>query len=101
MPKQQINYTNTIIYKIVFRDITTKETYVGHTTDFTKRKYAHKTICNNEKSKSYNFNVYQFIRQNGGWDNWTMIEIEKYCCVDRIEAVIEKSFYREIESKIK
>ena len=66
MPKHEIDYTNTIIYKLVCIDINIKELYVGHTTNFTKRKYAHKYGCNNETSKKYNLHVYQFIRNNGG-----------------------------------
>jgi hypothetical protein len=48
-------------------------TYVGHTTDFTKRKNNHKKSCNNSKSKDYNLKVYDFIRKNGGWDNWSIV----------------------------
>jgi hypothetical protein len=27
--------------------------------------------------------VYQFIRANGGWDNWSMIQIEQYNATDK------------------
>ena len=30
--------------------------------------------------------LYQMIRENGGWDMFRMIEIEKYPCNDRREA---------------
>jgi len=52
--------------------------YVGSTCNFTVRKYQHKTACNNQNAKEYNRNVYKFIRENGGWDNWSMILIKKY-----------------------
>ena len=39
----------------------------------------------NQNSKAYNYVVYSVIRQNGGWCNWTMIEIEKYPCNDKRE----------------
>jgi hypothetical protein len=39
MPKQPINYENTIIYKIVCNNLNINDCYVGHTTDFTRRKY--------------------------------------------------------------
>jgi len=87
MPKKEIDYSNTIIYKIVCRDLNIKECYVGHTTNFTKRKNQHKSSCTNEKSKEFNHYVYKFIRQNGNWDNWCMIEIEKYSCNDKNEAL--------------
>jgi len=72
MPRLPMNYQNTIIYKIVCKDINITDTYVGHTTNFDKRKNNHKTACNNENLRYYNINVYQFIRENGGWNNWEM-----------------------------
>lgn len=81
-----MNYSNTIIYKIVCRDVSIKECYVGQTTNVIKRKYYHKSICNNINSKNYNIYIYQFIRENGNWDNWDIIEIEKYEAVDKLDA---------------
>jgi hypothetical protein len=49
---------------------------VGSTTAFRQRKNQHKSRCYNEKNKCYTFKVYQFIRDNGGWDNWEMIQIK-------------------------
>jgi predicted GIY-YIG superfamily endonuclease len=69
MPKTNIDYQNTIIYKIVCNDLDVPFLYVGFTTDFTKRKNRHKTSCNNSNSEAYNFKIYSFIRSNGGWDN--------------------------------
>jgi hypothetical protein len=86
MTKKSIDYSKTIIYKIVCKDLKVKDIYVGHTTDFTNRKYEHQRSCNNENRKSYNYQVYKFIRENGGWDNWEMILVEKYPCKDNFEA---------------
>ena len=86
MPKTIMDYGKTIMYKIVCKDLTIKDCYVGHTTDMTKRKYAHKFACNTEKDKSHNHKKYKIIRQNGGWDNWTMLLIEKFPCEDNYEA---------------
>ena len=82
MPKKAIDYSNCCIYKIEHID---KDdlVYVGHTTNFTKRKCCHKSCCNNENKQS---KLYQLIRDNGGWDNFRMIEVEKYPCSDRREA---------------
>jgi hypothetical protein len=96
MPKKNINYNNTIIYKIVCNDLTVLNLYVGHTTDFTKRKYAHKQACNNEKDKSYNLKVYKMIRESGGWDNFTILEIEKYPCLDGNEARLRERYWYEL-----
>jgi hypothetical protein len=44
-----------------------------------------KCRCNNPKDKSYNYKVYKFIREHGGWENWDMIMVEKYPCNDKLE----------------
>ena len=58
MPKVDIDYSNTIIYKIHCKDSNVNEIYVGHTTNFTKRKNQHKTLINDElcKRKIYECN---------------------------------------------
>ena len=90
------NYNNTLIYKIVCNDLTITDVYVGHTTDFTKRKYRHKSNCNNETDAKYNLKVYKMIRDNGGWDNWVMVEVEKYPCNDSNEARARERYWYEI-----
>lgn len=101
MPKVPIDYTNTIIYKIVCNDLNIKDLYIGHTTQFIKRRYLHKYSCNNENSKRYGLKVYSTIRENGGWDNWSMIEVEKYNCNDSNEATArERYWYESLQSKL-
>jgi hypothetical protein len=65
------------IYKLVCSDIEIKDCYVGSTTTFIKRKCSHKSNCNNENSNEYDYYVYQFIRENGGWNSWNMILVEE------------------------
>ena len=72
------NYSNSQIYKLCCKDPTITDVYVGSTTNFIQRKKGHKSICNNENSRSYNYYVYRFIREHGGFDNWDMIEVESY-----------------------
>ena len=87
MPKNPVDYSKTIIYKLVHNeDYDNANIYIGSTTDFVKRKNSHKTSCNNEKHKEYNNKKYQYIRENGGWEEWNMIEIEKHNCNDGNEA---------------
>lgn len=93
MPRQQVNYSKTIIYKIVCNDLKVQDVYVGHTTNFRKRKNSHK--CNCQKEEQCNFNVYQKIRINGGWDNWKMLEIEKFPCNDGNEARSRERYWFE------
>ena len=100
MPKTKTDYSKTLIYKIVCKDLEIKDCYVGHTVNFTKRKSQHKSDCNNQ-NKKYNSNVYKFIRQNGGWDNWDMIQIKKYPCNDKREAEAEeRKIYEELNSNL-
>jgi len=42
-----------------------------------KRKCSHKINCYNENDKNFNQKLYQMIRENGGWDTFRMIEVEK------------------------
>jgi hypothetical protein len=95
MPRLPIDYSKTVIYKLVHEDdYDNSNVYVGHTTDFIKRKYGHKKSCNNPNNKGYNIKVYKNIRQNGGWDAWKMIEIEKYPCKDEREASAREEHLR-------
>jgi hypothetical protein len=93
MTRLPMDYSKTIVYKICCKDISITDCYVGHTTNFIKRKNAHKTNCNNPNDKEYNKYVYQFIRLNGGWDNWSIVEIEKYNCSDVNEALKRERFW--------
>ena len=95
MPKNIIDYSKACIYKIVCRDIEIKDCYVGSTSNLIKRKYYHKYVCNNANSKRYNFYVYNFIRDNGGFDNWDFIEIEKFDCKTKEELHRRERYYIE------
>ena len=87
MPKEEIDYSNTIIYKICCKDSSITDVYVGHTTNFTQRKHSHKLAYNSSTNK---LKIYNIIRQNGGWDNWEITEIAKYNCKDHTEARIKE-----------
>ena len=59
MPKETIDYSNTIIYKIYCKDSSIYDFYVGHTTNFIKRKSLHKSSCSNKNNK---LKIYEIIR---------------------------------------
>ena len=101
MPRLAKDYQKGLIYKLCCNDITIKDIYIGSTTDFTRRKCCHKQRCNNPNSKEYNFKVYQFIRENNGWDNWNMVLVEKYPCENSLELVKRERYFQEtLESKL-
>ena len=96
MPKTT-DYSKGFIYKIVCNDITIPNLYVGSSTDWVKRKCQHKSACNIEGNAKYNYFVYQFVRENGGWDDWRMIKICDFPCQKKIELELEERRYMEIK----
>ena len=60
MPKTAMNYSKCSIYKIEHIE-NESLVYVGHTTNFNKRKGSHKTSCKNEDNKKFNLKLYQMI----------------------------------------
>jgi len=101
MPKVPIDYSKGFIYKLCCLDVNVKEIYVGSSTNFKQRKSQHKGDCNREKAKIYNNYVYRFIRDNGGWENWDMIELHKFPCNDRRELECEENrMMMELQSQL-
>ncbi len=87
MPRTNIDYSETVIYKIE-HDIKKELLFIGSTTAFTQRKSKHKklALCDHPTWKDSNTNLYKAIRENGGWKSFKMIEIRKYPCNDIKEA---------------
>ena len=72
-----------------------------YTVDFTVRKSNHKHVCNNANSEKYNLKIYKIIRENGGWDEWQIIQIEVYPCLSGIEASArERYFYEQFQTTL-
>ena len=93
MPKTEIDYSNTIIYKIICKDSSVKEIYVGHTTNFVQRKHNHKQNCINENSPNYECKLYKIIRDNGGWNNWKIEIVNFFNCKNHFEAKKKEQEY--------
>lgn len=88
-------YEKAVIYKLCCLDPEIKECYVGSTCNLYLRKSQHKHSCNNPNDKYYNFKVYQFIRENGGWNNWQMILLEQYPCNSKLEMHMRERYWFE------
>ena len=98
MPRPEIN--DYIIYKIICNDENIIDCYVGSTANFNKRKNNHKVNCNTNNSMSH-YKVYQTIRENGGWENWSMIPIAEYKQISLVESKIKEEEYRvNLEAKL-
>ena len=95
MPKVEIDYSNTIFYKIFCKDPAINDLYVGLTTNFVQRKHAHKQSCKNEKALNHNCKLYNAIRKAGGWDNWQMEIIAFHNCANSYEARKKEQLYFE------
>jgi hypothetical protein len=79
-----MDYSKTIIYKIQ-HNTNSELVYVGHTTDYTQRKTQHKANV-----KSHPKKLYQTIRENGGWECFTMVPIMEFPCETKIQAEIQE-----------
>ena len=92
MPKLPIDYSKALVYKIVCNDLSITDCYIGSTTDFIRRKSEHK--------RKYKFGtktkLYDTIRENGGFENWDFIEIEKHPCNDKNECHKRERYYIEL-----
>ena len=101
MSKDEIDYSNTIFYKIYCTDTAVKDLYVGHTTNFVKRKYCHKRSCNNDKDTNHNLKVYKCIRAQGGWKNWKMDIIGFHNCQNHYQArTIEQQYFESLNANL-
>jgi len=74
-----------IFYEIKCNDPLVTETYIGSTKNFNNRKKTHKHRCNID-GRGHHAKVYCYIRANGGWDNFTMTEIDRGFYADVYDA---------------
>jgi len=93
------NYQNGLIYTIRERG-TDNIFYVGSTVCLRKRRNRHKYCCTNVDNKSYNYEVYQYIRSIGGWEMIILEELHAFPCDTRQELELEEgSVYKEYIGK--
>ena len=90
-----VNYQNGMIYKLVCNNLDITDIYIGSTTNFKQRKRGHKKVCNNPNNKRYNLKVYKFIRDNGGFENWSMILVATTPCNSKLELTKHERHYYE------
>ena len=85
----QVDYSKIVIYKIQNKEIDDL-IYIGSTTHFRNRKGQHKMNCYNKNDKHYNLKLYSTIRDNGGWDAFSMVIIKEFPCDNRRQAESEE-----------
>jgi hypothetical protein len=100
MPKPS-DYSKCQIYKIVCKDLSIKDIYVGHTCNWVVRKAAHKRSVEKEDNDEYNGRKAKIIREHGGWQNWQMVLIENYPCKNKLEAAAkEREWLEKLSAKM-
>ena len=77
------NYNQARIYKITCNLPTINEIYIGSTADYESRCLNHRSYCHNVKHPNYGNKVYNYIRANGGFGNFTIDVIEHYPCANK------------------
>lgn len=85
---QKMNHITTY-YKLCHSTDDTKEFYIGSTDDFESRMKSHKRACNNDGQ----YKVYQYIRDNDGFDNWTFEILEQCEGENKQDRLIKEATY--------
>jgi hypothetical protein len=93
--KEMVNYENGTLYKISCKDESITDCYVGSTTSHLKMKSRHKSNCNDEEKKEYNYPLYRFIRDHGGLKNWEFVLLEEYPCRNKKQLNIRERYWYE------
>ena len=81
------------VYKILCKDPTITEFYIGSTVNFNQRKITHKNNCNNLNRKQYCYPLYMFINVNEGWNNWEIVVLKEYKFITKKELTVEEQKY--------
>jgi hypothetical protein len=77
---------NYFMYKINPKNSNLNYCYIGHTNNFSFRKRQHQLPCIDITHSKSHIKLYKVIRENGGWDEWEMIELEKFNGKTKLEA---------------
>jgi hypothetical protein len=89
------NYNESRIYKIYCTLSTINEFYIGSSARYEERCILHKSDCNNINSPRYSYKLYNYIRNNGGWENFTVEVLEKFPCKNRTELNIREEWWKQ------
>ena len=59
------------VYKIYSKDPDIKEIYIGCTKRLLTHLRKHYYTCHTSNTNRHNVYLYRFIREHGGWNDWT------------------------------
>ncbi len=87
------------IYCIEHRNRKDTPIYYGSTTNLQEREKQHRYNCCNANYKKYNYYVYQFIRDYGGWEKWKMKKLHEVLFNEKKELKQIERLYIENHTK--
>ena len=88
------NYNESRIYKIWCNLEGINEIYIGSSARFIERCKLHESDCNNINSPRYGYKLYQYIRNNGGFENFKIHVIEEFPCENRTSLNIREEYWK-------
>jgi len=88
-----MDYSKTELYMLSHNVDKNKDVYIGHTTNWKNRKREHSYNTRCISSKKYYIKKYVYIRDNDGWENWSMELIETYPCLSFYEATKRETYW--------
>tara|TARA_R110002049_G_scaffold64543_1_gene170167 strand:- start:29 stop:511 length:483 start_codon:yes stop_codon:yes gene_type:complete len=88
------------VYELKSKDKSITKTYIGSTWDIKTRLIKHKQSFHNKNSKDYNYPLYRYIREHGGFDNFEMTIIDSDECEDKTELHCAEQFYIDMSGGI-
>ncbi len=89
--KRNIDYSKTTIYKIIYLKDDKFIYFGGTTTDLKSRMKSHKHKLNKGKYNDNKF--FKFVRDNGGFDNFDIFEVEKYPNCKNVKELEDRELY--------
>ena len=91
-------YHGSFIYKLVCKDPSTQDFYIGSTVDCDVRWAEHQSACVDPTNKAYDTKKYRVMRANGGVDNWYMEKVTECVCSNHRRLLgIEQSYITDLK----
>lgn len=88
---KQTIYVSAYIYKLCRGDKQDDNIYIGSTVDIFSRLQEHKNKC-----KKSNTKLYKYIRENGGYENWNFIIIDKFDYKTKQDLILREAYHQEL-----
>lgn len=89
-PRASPNFQNGAIYKIYCKDETITDYFIGRTTNLKATIATLRGRCNNPNNASYHRKYCEFIRNNGGVNNWSVCILQEYP-TDNVHSLVRET----------